>query len=225
MMILALWLIVRIINNDMIRWLISLVGSYVLYWFILHFFKVDFIINIVEKFSVYFPITITGYLCSKRMLFEKLKKHIGKIDIPFSILVLFVVFLEPSWLYGLEINNVMLEMMRKVLRILSIPLFVYGLVEVCHKINNNILIRLLSAIGESSMLMWFIHGIFFNCSKQIFQQILYLPKFPVLVLLWGLAICWILSITASVFLRKIKNLTIIKIKGVKNGESKNNYYW
>lgn len=48
-------------------------------------------------------------------------------------------------------------------------------------------------IGDKSLLMWFVHCAFFGVTKVVFQPILYAPKWPVLVLLWGLLICYIVS--------------------------------
>ena len=43
------------------------------------------------------------------------------------------------------------------------------------------------------MLMWFFHCLFFNCMKSYTQWLLYLPRNPILVLVWGLAMCWLLA--------------------------------
>lgn len=42
--------------------------------------------------------------------------------------------------------------------------------------------------------MWFVSCIFFNNSKQVFRPILYFPRNPVLVLLWGLILCMAVSV-------------------------------
>ena len=89
--------------------------------------------------------------------------------------------------------------------IMSIPLFIYGLIEITRKMHSKVLIYILNAVGKHSMLMWFIHGIFFNCSKEIFQKILYLPQNPVLVLIWGIALCWGFSSVFDLVLEPIMN--------------------
>lgn len=80
----------------------------------------------------------------------------------------------------------------------------YGLIEIAKKLNNKILGYLLGQIGKYSMLMWFVHSIFFNCSKEIFQRILYLPQWPIVVLVWGLVLCWAVSILIDFILRRLK---------------------
>lgn len=67
------------------------------------------------------------------------------------------------------------------------PCFVYGLVNLCGKGR---LYSILEAIGKKSMTMWFLHCVFFNGSGSVFQSILYFPRNPVLVLIWGLLLCY-----------------------------------
>lgn len=204
-MILALWLLVHFIKSDLVKWLVALFGAYILYWGCVHFIHIDCVVSTMEKFSVYFPMTVTGYLCSKRKWFENLKKLMQSKTVICSILLVGIVFMEPSWLYAIKIDNILLEMIRKCVRIMSIPLFVYGLIEITRRMHSKVLKYILNAVGEHSMLMWFIHGIFFNCSKEIFQKVLYLPKNPVLVLIWGLALCWGISSVFDFVLKPIMN--------------------
>ena len=61
-----------------------------------------------------------------------------------------------------------------------------------------ILLFPLEELGIVSMEIWFIHCIFFaEATKKVFMPILYWPGHPVLVTLWGLALCfavaWILD--------------------------------
>ena len=52
-------------------------------------------------------------------------------------------------------------------------------------------------IGKYSMYMWYLHCIFFNNSQAFFKPVLYAPRVPVLVLIWGLALgivaAWLLE--------------------------------
>lgn len=203
-MIGALWLIVKFIKNDTVKWIIALIGSYILYWCCLRFIHIDFIVSTTEKLSVYFPMTVTGFICAKRRWLEKVRENVGNKNIIYAILFIVIVFMEPSWLYKLKINSVIFELTRKCIRIISIPLFMYGLIEIAKKLNNKILGYLLGQIGKYSMLMWFVHSIFFNCSKEIFQRILYLPQWPIVVLVWGLVLCWAVSILIDFILGRLK---------------------
>lgn len=48
--------------------------------------------------------------------------------------------MEPSWLYAIKIDNVLFEIIRKCVRIMSIPLFIYGLIEITRKMHSKVLI-------------------------------------------------------------------------------------
>ena len=52
----------------------------------------------------------------------------------------------------------------------------------------------LEKIGVASLLMWFLHGAFFNVICVYTKKILYFPKCPFLVLVWGLIMCYIVAI-------------------------------
>ena len=73
------------------------------------------------------------------------------------------------------------------------PFFVFAAVNLCKEIEAIYIKKGLAKIGKYSLLMWFVSCIFFNNSKQVFQPILYFPRNPVLVLLWGLIICMAVS--------------------------------
>ena len=56
--------------------------------------------------------------------------------------------------------------------------------------------------------MWFLHGVFFNVCAPYTQKILYFPHNPVLVMIWGLAICLAASFLIMIpinFINKQKN--------------------
>ena len=87
------------------------------------------------------------------------------------------------------------------LDIIYAPLFIYCLVNLFDcipAIMMMILLFPLEELGIVSMEIWFIHCIFFaEATKKVFMPILYWPGHPVLVTLWGLALCfavaWILD--------------------------------
>ena len=61
-------------------------------------------------------------------------------------------------------------------------------------------------IGKQSMLMWFIHCVFFNMCGKVFKPILYLPHNPILVLIWGLFICYVFAIILRIFINALYKL-------------------
>lgn len=71
------------------------------------------------------------------------------------------------------------------------PCFVYCLANLFNGPPRTKFVRsALVEIGKMSMLMWFLHCAFFNYSDRLLQPILYFPRNPVLVLLWGLFLCY-----------------------------------
>lgn len=62
-------------------------------------------------------------------------------------------------------------------------------------------------IGAESLLMWFLHSVFYNVLDVYTKQVLYLPHCPFLVLVWGLLICFI-----AAFILKFPINWVIQIK-------------
>ena len=88
------------------------------------------------------------------------------------------------------------------------PMFIYGFGNLLQFVKTKLPFTLLEKIGEKSMLMWFLHCMFFNVCKEYTQPILYFPQNPVLVLLNGLLICYVLACLVNPVLKwllKIKN--------------------
>ncbi len=89
---------------------------------------------------------------------------------------------------------------------ISAPFFIFGLVDLIHMIPWKKLFLPLSVIGKYSLSMWFVHCIFFNQLSIYTQKILYWPKVPILVLIWGLLISLALSAIIMVPIRFLTNL-------------------
>lgn len=194
--------------------LLGIIGPIALYYLTKHFISVHWIVALLEKYQVYFPIIIVGYATADFSLFEKLESYFQRfpfsriMKIVFSLAFVIVVFTEPGWLYRLPMDGVLLSMIRKMIRICSIPFFVYGLISLLHPIKSSKALFPLELIGKYSLLMWFTHSIFFGCSKEIFQVVLFWPKNPVLVLLWGLIINLAISCIISIPIDRIKTATL-----------------
>jgi hypothetical protein len=73
--------------------------------------------------------------------------------------------------------------------VLYAPLLVYAMANVLPLLPE-MLRRLLGGMGRCALEMWLISCVFFNVSKAAYQPLLYLLKNPVLVTLWGLALCY-----------------------------------
>lgn len=90
--------------------------------------------------------------------------------------------------------------------ILYAPMFVWGAVQLLQHLKKGRV--LLETVGRYSLLMWFFHCGFFNVCRDILQPILYWPKNPVLVLLWGLLLSFLPALALDPVIRaaqKLKN--------------------
>lgn len=182
------------------------------------FIKNEIILDIVNNFIRFFPSVIIGYISSRYELFYKiddfLKKNI-KIKIVY-ILVLFILaagsFMGKYYFPTLSIGSI--DFINKTyafyfnLDMLYTPIFIYAIVNISRYICKKVLV-VFESIGKYSLLMWFLHCIFFNCCQEIFMPILYMPGNAFLVLIWGLLICYI---AAFIFEIPIKKLTSLKNK-------------
>lgn len=198
---------VKLIKNDLLLSCVAVLLPMMAYYGLAHFMPDDsVVVSTLSKFQVYFPITIAGFMSAKYCLFGKVDELLNNkilLKCAVSVGMIGVVFMEPTWLYGITINNIVFEMIRKVIRICSIPFFVYGIVSLLNMIPDKVRYSF-EMIGKYSTIMWFMHGIFFGCSKEIFQPILYAPIVPVLVLLWGLALSLVIAVPIDYLAKLIR---------------------
>lgn len=184
-------------NNFLIAIMSGMVLPYGLGICLNHFINLPMIIGrVIADFSTYYPVISLGYICSKFSIFDKLDQYIfrKKRNIGtgiFSGVMLILIFTCQYYITNDIVNNFWSGYIFLWLYFFSILLFVFFLVIQmnCWKSANNKLC-ILEELGKKSMYMWFVHCIFFNCSKRIFQPILYCPKNPFIVLIWGLGLCY-----------------------------------
>lgn len=92
---------------------------------------------------------------------------------------------------------------------LLLPIFVLFLIYLLNNCNQ-IIKLVLNEFGKYSMEIWFLHCMFFNITKEIFQPIAFYPGNPVLVLIWVMLLC--LGMAKCIDLTKSKILECICIK-------------
>lgn len=152
---------------------------------------------VFEELATWFPCVAMGFLFGHHDLFRRWLEPTGKPRFQgISALGLFLlVFLGRYFLRELSFGTVsgpeLSIMLYFTLDIVYAPLAVYALVRMMQCIKKpGVVLKMLGRIGQMSMLMWFLHCGFFNGGKTILQPILYFPRNPVLVTLWGLALCY-----------------------------------
>lgn len=167
LMIPALVILVKCIKNDNILLGIALILPMVMYYGFSYIAPNSVWIGILSKFQVYFPMTIVGFICAKKSVFLKFDEYFNNkrlLKIVVSCILIMIVFMEPTWLYSIPIENFVFSFFRKIMRIFSIPFYIYGILSILTLINRKAR-QPLELIGKNSTIMWFVHGIFFNCSK------------------------------------------------------------
>lgn len=177
-----------------------------------------FLGTVVLNIRDWFPALGSGYLCAKYAVFENLfdrgidrcKYSAPKIVI--SLLLAAAAAAGRYWwkylyLGSLELRSGNYPIMLTADFFLA-PLFVYGAARLLQFVKNTVLMKILKEIGKYSLHMWFLHCVFFNVCREITQPILYWPVNPVLVVIWGLILCYIPAVLLDkliVPVNKLKN--------------------
>lgn len=162
---------------------------------------------------------LIGYIFANYSLFEKIEHLnfqiiknkklntglmlVGILCIPFGRIAIPSLTLGFSHLPSLYIS----------MDVIYAPLFIYAVVYLCNTIRARIANRLLVIIGNYSLLMWFVSCIFYNNCKAIFQPLLYFPRNPILVTIWGLLLCLSVSFVLEkgiVRIQNCKNTRVVK---------------
>lgn len=171
------------------------------------------LVEILSAVKEWLPVVMSGYLCARYALFEgyfdnvllKVRHSWRKTLLCLGLCggAFFGRLLCPRMMLGsISVAGGWIELIFS-LDIFYAPLFVYGMTNLLRNVKVPVLRRPLEAIGNRSMLMWFLHCAFFNCSKAYTQPILYCLKNPLLVLLFGLGICYLAAVLIDIPLKKV----------------------
>lgn len=172
--------------------------------------------NVIADMKEWFPCIVSGFLFAKFSLFETgLDKITQKCGSKYAKLLLWLLMMGGACLgrsayprFSPGRISVLGEWTEIVINmdIFYAPLFVYGAAKILESLKGGWLIKLLGRIGKQSLLMWFIHCVFFNVCRETTQPLLYFLKNPVLVLLFGLGICYLAAVAIDVPLKRVLKL-------------------
>ena len=159
--------------------------------------------NVVSDFRTWFPCIVIGYLFAQLDIYHRIFETTTKLIKSKCVLVIFwtamVVISFVSRHYNAYQNIGKISWwdwhlnLRINMDIIYVPIFIYGVVKLIKLIPFERPLHILSELGKYSPYMWFWHCIFFNVCKEYTQHILYFLKLPLLVTIWGICICYILS--------------------------------
>ncbi len=166
-----------------------------------------------------FP-AVSGYVIARTGAFQKVKEKTDKIP---SVLryVLFLIFLCGAFMlrylfYNKLFTFTTIGVCKPGLAVngdaVYVPVFVFCAVELLSFLERTKAIRVFEILGKYSVYMWFWHCMFFDVLGKCTKRVLYAPKNPILVLLWGIAVCVSLSV--------ISDLTVKGLFSIKKNASK-----
>lgn len=172
----------------------------------------DTIYEILVNLNPWLSIALTGYIFAAYNLFERIydlniKMIKNKV---FNIIVyLFIAFVVPMGRWAEPTMTIAFDRLPSInvsMDAFYAPIFIYVVVNLCKAIDFKSIKFILIQIGKYSLHMWFISCIFFNNSRAIFQPILYYPRIPVIVTIWGLVLCFVPSYILDIGIKRIQSI-------------------
>ncbi len=161
------------------------------------------IYDIIGNFK-WFVCVVSGYVFARYALFSTVDQKIKDKKTIIRVIIYM----------GIAILALLCRMKDTAYDWLYAPMITLGVVGINHMIPYRRILKPLALIGKYSLSMWFLHGMFFNICKDKLQWILYLPKNPILVLLWGIVLCLVISIIIMIpinWINKCKNRMLNKM--------------
>lgn len=187
----------------------------VFYILILPFFLFSFIGSSIESMpglkklfvdlNLWFPSVGLGYITARYSLFEQLDSVIDSFcrnkndKIRFEIIasIVFVIITICGMYYypGLIYTSKSAFHFQFVLNmsVFYILIFNYAIIKLVNLITVSLVKLVLTELGKYSLYMWVLNGVFFNVFKEYTQPLLIYPYYAVLILIWGLLICFVLT--------------------------------
>lgn len=163
----------------------------------------QFIVEDLRKCFLWMQCILMGYLMAKYDVFEKLDKIFRPKNIVIAILIVIMVMgerLKTKAFYGLGLD------------VIYVPIMVYALTFILNRIKNRGINKGLEILGNNSLNIWFLHGLFFSkYVNQVFQPIALLFKNPILTIIWVTFLCLVASELINVIF-KIANVICNNLK-------------
>ncbi len=124
---------------------------------------------------------VGGYLAAKYSVFNKLHNHVtSRINTVAFFIILFCMVLTGGFMRIHGYSGSITELVFSII-IISITL------EIFYRFRLRQVKRVLIFLGIYSMILWYMHGIFFTGSRSA-QVILYISQIPVIIVVTGFLI-------------------------------------
>ena len=150
------------------------------------------------------PCLILGYLFARQRWFER-------INIPSSRFFLLLTFFTMGGV--LVARNIKSDILGFNLDFFYAPLFIFSILVISNRMRCCIISRILTALGNASVYMWFFHALFFTTVvRPIYQPIVAISSSLWVVTLW----CIILTFTCSYVIMSLVNGILGRLQTLKN---------
>lgn len=167
----------------------------------------------LRNISEWFPCMAVGYLCASGAVFQNIFDRMLKLVKWKAARLCICFFLATSVFllrhYVPKVTLITFSLAGHPISvsifadIIYAPIFIYATVNILRILKLNAIYNVIGEIGKYSLYMWFFHCIFFNVSQNVFQPILYFPRNPILVILWGLLLCYGVSRLLALPIKKL----------------------
>ncbi|MCI5971089.1 MAG: hypothetical protein MRZ29_08145 [Oscillospiraceae bacterium] len=151
------------------------------------------------EYFKYISIVLVGYCFAKFDIYKYIDKFIctHKINgIFISVSGLSLIFIARlKWYENAKIFMPNAD-------IVFVPILVFCIIKLLNNFPFKLILQLLEIIGQHSMNLWFLQSIFFFETNKL-QCIIYLPKLPLLILIWNIAILLPISKLYNLIYKKI----------------------
>lgn len=161
----------------------------------------------------WFPIVLIGYIFASYNLFDRMThfkplsetRIIGIIWVVAALCIPMGRYIIPSLTLDFGTLPIIQKRLYFIVNmdIFYAPMFIFCIANLCEAVKLNYIQLILRQIGKYSFLMWLLSCGFYSELKPVFQPILYWPHNPILVLVWGLLICYVFSVILDFGLSKI----------------------
>lgn len=119
----------------------------------------DFVSTAIKNCLIYFQVLVVGFACAKTQILSRMSLRISSVIVWFVLAILAVILrCGFSMICGLSTD------------IILIPIFVISISALFQTCNSSMVKTVLSALGASSTLMWFIHAIPFSDGTRVLFQ-------------------------------------------------------
>lgn len=173
-------------------------------------------VNQIVGYFWWIPVFASGFLFARYKIFYVVFDRVFKDKTCLFLRVVYSVCLIFGTLCGRYFCPNVLYILHFSLDALYAPMFIYGVINIVELFKYKFYV--LRTFGKYSLEIWFFHGLFFNCSGEYTQKIIFFLNNPILITVWTAVICLVINIPIQLlanYLIRQKDKLIEKYKNKK----------